>query len=121
MKARIKGTNTLVECERVSSIGNNSFGIKCKYINGPEAGVIEVIPGDCLVECDVKHDYKQLRNQAAIAAMQSLLSNEVYFKKLCDFFGTNDSPSNKLIEQVNYQAIQIANDLVHELKNNTDY
>ncbi len=53
--------------------------------------------------------------------MQGLLSNEIYFKKLCDFFSTNDVPSDKLIEQVNYQAIRIANDLVKELKNNADY
>jgi hypothetical protein len=66
-------------------------------------------------------DYKKLRNQAAVAAMQGLLSNEIYFKKLCDLFSTNDAPSDKLIKQVNYQAIRIANDLVKELKNNADY
>jgi hypothetical protein len=70
---------------------------------------------------DTIQDYKKLRNQAAVAAMQGLLSNEIYFKKLCDFFSTNDAPSDKLIEQVNYQAIRIANDLVKELKNNADY
>lgn len=70
---------------------------------------------------DTIQDYKKLRNQAAISAMQSLLSNEVYFKKLSGFFSTNDALSDKLIEQVNYQAIRIANDLVKELKNNADY
>ena len=118
MKSRIKGTNILVEC--IKFIPHESI-MQCKYVNGPNEGSIENIPIDFLVECDVKKDYKELRNQAAVAAMQGLLSNEIYFKKLCDFFGTNDSPSDKLIEQVNYQAIQIANDLVKELKNNADY
>ena len=118
MKARIKGTNILVECKGIGvGLGDNIKGISCKYINGPHRGATEVIPGECLVECDVKRDYTQLRNQAAIAAMQSLLSNEIYFKRLCDFFDCGDAPSPKLIEQVNFQAIKVADDLINELKN----
>lgn len=121
MKARIKGTNILVECKGIGvGLHDNIKGIDCIYINGPHRGASEVIPGECLVECDVKRDYKQLHNQAAIAAMQSLLSNEVYFKRLCDFFDCADSPSYKLIKQVNYQAIKVADDLINELKNKKD-
>lgn len=53
MKARIKGTNTIVECIRIDGFfGERGKGIYCQYINGEHPGAYETIPGDCLIEIE---------------------------------------------------------------------
>ena len=53
MKARIKGTDIIVECKGIDMmLGENGKGVRCRYLNGENKGAGEVIPGDCLVEME---------------------------------------------------------------------
>ncbi|MBP5723805.1 MAG: hypothetical protein J6X18_09585 [Bacteroidales bacterium] len=61
MKARIKGTNTIVECLDTGTLINENKGIECKHSNG----AIEVIPGDCLMEIENDFDWQSFRAEAA--------------------------------------------------------
>ncbi len=62
MKARIKGTDVIVECQGIGEIlGNGGSGVRCKYLTGEHKGTIETIPGDCLVELNDHPNWKELR------------------------------------------------------------
>ena len=62
MKARIKGTDIIVECSGVgTSPSNDGKGIECRYLTGRHKGASETIPGDCLVELDGEPNWKELR------------------------------------------------------------
>jgi hypothetical protein len=61
MKARIKGTDIIVECKGIGTIlGNEGSGIECRYLTGEHKGASETIPGDCLVEMDGDLNWREL-------------------------------------------------------------
>lgn len=100
MKARIKGTNIIVECIGIGTLINENNGIKCKHSNG----AMEVIPGDCLVELENDFDWKSFRAEAAKDILCHLLGDRY----------TGDSDNKGFV----FQAIGIANELVKQLKEN---
>lgn len=61
MKARIKGTNTIVECLEVDFLNYVGFEIKCKHSDGST----ELIPGDCLIELENDFNWQSFRVEAA--------------------------------------------------------
>lgn len=82
MKARIKGTNTIVECIRIDGFfGEKGKGIYCQYINGEHPGAYETIPGDCLVEIENNFDWQSFRNQAAKDILCAIINRENSFTK----------------------------------------
>lgn len=64
MKARIKGTNTIVECKGVGTLVNENKGIECQHIDG----AIDVIPADCLIELGESFDIKEPFNWQSFRA-----------------------------------------------------
>ena len=61
MKARIKGTNEIVECLGIDMICDTIKGIECVHSNGGG----EIIPGDCLIELENDFDWQSFRAEAA--------------------------------------------------------
>jgi len=60
MKARIKGTDIIVECMGIGTMLNDrGKGIECHYLTGEHKGAYETIPGDCLVEMDGDVNWKE--------------------------------------------------------------
>jgi hypothetical protein len=78
MKARIKGTNTIVECRGIGTLINENKGIECQHIDCS----IEVIPADCLIELSESFDIKEpfnwesFRNQTAKDILCDMIRNE---------------------------------------------
>lgn len=75
MKARIKGTNTIVECLEADYLDYVGFGIKCKHSNG----CYEIISGDCLIELENDFDWQSFRAEAAkdiLCSMIELIEHE---------------------------------------------
>lgn len=70
MKARIKGTNTIVECIDTGTLINENKGIECRHSNG----AIEVIPGDCLIELENDFDWQSFRVEAAKDILCAIIS-----------------------------------------------
>jgi hypothetical protein len=76
MKARIKGTNTIVECIKIDGFfGEKGKGVYCQYINGEIPGAYETIPGDCLIEIENDFDWQSFRAEAAKDILCSLISD----------------------------------------------
>lgn len=62
MKARIKGTDIIVECKGIGTLlGTDDSGIECRYLTGPDKNATETIPGDCLVELTDEPNWKEKR------------------------------------------------------------
>ena len=62
MKARIKGTDIIVECKGIGTLlGTGGSGIDCHYLTGDNKGAYETIPGDCLVELTDEPNWKEKR------------------------------------------------------------
>lgn len=75
MKARIKGTNTIVECIRIDGFfGEKGKGIYCQYVNGEHPGAYETIPGDCLIELENDFDLQSFRAEAAKDILCAIIS-----------------------------------------------
>jgi hypothetical protein len=75
MKARIKGTNTIVECIRIDGFfGEKGKGVYCQYINGEHSGAYETIPGDCLIELENDFDWQSFRAEAAKDILCAIIS-----------------------------------------------
>jgi hypothetical protein len=103
MKARIKGTNTIVECIRIDGFfGEKGKGVYCQYINGEHPGAYETIPGDCLIEIENDFDWQSFRAEAAKDILCHLL-NDRY---------SGDGDNNSFV----MQAIGIADELIKQLK-----
>ena len=73
MKARIKGTDTIVECLRLDE---DNKRIYCKYINGEFAGICDRIQSDCLVEIENDFDWQSFRNHVAKDILCAMIRNE---------------------------------------------
>ena len=74
MKAKVKGTNTIVECIRIEGFfGEKGKGVYCQYINGEHPGAYETIPGDCLIELENDFDWQSFRAEAAKDIMCAVL------------------------------------------------
>jgi hypothetical protein len=77
MKARIKGTNTIVECIRIDGFfGEKGKGVYCQYINGEHPGAYETIPGDCLIEIENDFDWQSFRAEAAKDILCAMLTDQ---------------------------------------------
>jgi hypothetical protein len=75
MKARIKGTNTIVECIKIDGFfGEKGKGVYCQYINGEIPGAYETIPGDCLIEIENDFDWQSFRAEAAKDILCAIIS-----------------------------------------------
>jgi len=77
MKARIKGTNTIVECIDTGTLINENKGIECRHSNG----AIEVIPGDCLIELENDFDWQSFRALAAKDILCAIINRESSFTR----------------------------------------
>ena len=103
MKARIKGTNTIVECIRIDGFfGEKGKGVYCQYINGEHPGAYETIPGDCLIELENDFDWQSFRNQAAKDILCALLSNP------------NETPKGDIFQLSH--AMFLVDELIKQLK-----
>lgn len=101
MKARIKGTNTIVECIRIEGfLGEKGKGIRCQYINGEHPGAYETIPGDCIIEIENDFDWQSFRVEAAKDILCALIH------KTDNFIGKDSAG----------YAIMIADELIKQLK-----
>lgn len=108
MKARIKGTDIIVECKGIGTIlGNEGSGIECKYLTGEHKGAIEAIPGDCLVEMDGEINWKELHAMmvmnftvASLARLGGMPADESARREIVD------------------AAIEMADDIKKRLKSN---
>lgn len=74
MKARIKGTNTIVECIESDHLNYVGFGIKCKHSNGR----YEIISGDCLIELENDFDWQSFRAAAAKDILCAIIQSGYY-------------------------------------------
>ena len=96
MKARIKGTDAVINVQPIYSVDGLSIESFVNVTNGDlfQPRAIDIIPNDT--------DWDALRNQAAIAAMQGMLSN----------------PQSYLREGDTYPkaAVRFSNELIEELK-----
>ena len=82
MKARIKGTNTIVECIRIDGFfEEKGKGVYCKYINGEHPGGYETIPGDCLIELENDFDLQSFRAEAAKDILCAIINRESPFTR----------------------------------------
>jgi hypothetical protein len=103
MKARIKGTNTIVECIRIDGFfGEKGKGVYCQYINGEHPGAYETIPGDCLIEIENDFDWQSFRAEAAKDILCAMLGN----KRNTDFCP----------DKIEF-SIKYADELIKSLKN----
>ena len=96
MKARIKGTNEIVECLEIGLWGDKSKGIRCKYSNGS----YEVIPGDSLIEIEDTFDWQSFRNQAAKDILCAMLGNKRNTDFCPDKIGFSIKYADELIKQL---------------------
>lgn len=77
MKARIKGTDRIVDCEEiVVSPAGNIKGFKCRDINS-KMEIEEVIPAGCLIEIQ-DFDWQSFRVEAAKDIMCSIIQSGYY-------------------------------------------
>jgi hypothetical protein len=89
MKARIKGTNTIVECIRIDGFfGEKGKGVYCQYINGEHPGAYETIPGDCLIELENDFNWRSFRAEAAKDILCSMINH----------FGTSNIDMNDVVK-----------------------
>jgi hypothetical protein len=103
MKARIKGTNTIVECIRIDGFfGEKGKGVYCQYINGEHPGAYETIPGDCLIELENDFDWQSFRAEAAKDILCSIIQSGYY--------------GEDRIAHQSELAVGYANELVKQLK-----
>lgn len=109
MKARIKGTNTIVECKGIGTLVNENKGIECQHIDGS----IEVIPADCLIELGESFDIKEPFNWQSFRA-------EAAKDILCAVIsgGISSGAGSIIPEKENLVkvSIDIADELVKQLK-----
>lgn len=109
MKARIKGTNTIVKCKGIGTLINENKGIECQHIDGS----IEVIPADCLIELGDSFDLKEpfnwqsFRNQAA----KDILCQTINFETI-----SVGGKSRINEERAVKKAIVYADELIKQLK-----
>lgn len=102
MKARIKGTNTIVECIESDHLGYVGFGIKCKHSNGR----YEIISGDCLIELENDFDWQSFRAEAAKDIFCTLIP-----------FGKDEGlTKEETLEYCVKNAVFIADKLISKLK-----
>lgn len=107
MRARIKGTDIVVDCERIDEISSDhSPGIRCKYLTGEFEGTHETIPGDCLVEMKSNIDWEKLNVSMIIDFVSASIVN-------LGEIPTDRETRMKMIDS----AIELANDLEEKLKN----
>ena len=102
MKARIKGTNTIVECTDTGTLINENKGIECRHSNG----AIEVIPGDCLVELENEFDWQSFRAEAAKDILCAVLPRLEII----------DGDFQQSIENAINNSINVADELIKQLK-----
>lgn len=109
MKARIKGTNIIVECKGIGTLINENKGIECKHIDGS----IEVIPADCLIELgesfDLKEpfDWQSFRAEAAKDILCATLSGGI---------ASGAAGILEKKELIVERSIEIADELIKQLK-----
>ena len=107
MKARIKGTNTIVECIRIDGFfGEKGKGVYCQYINGEHPGAYETIPGDCLTELENDFDWKSFRAEAAKDILCAVLPRIKII----------DGDFQQSIENAISNSIDVADKLIKQLK-----
>lgn len=83
MKARIKGTNIIVECIDTGTLINENKGVECKHSNG----ATEVIPGDCLIELENDFNWQSFRAEAAKDILCAMIAK----------FGTSSIDMNDVV------------------------
>lgn len=106
MKARIKGTNTIVECIRIEGFfGEKGKGVYCQYINGEHPGAYETIPGDCLIELENDFDWESFRAEAAKDILCAMIGEVIKQRNGSD-----------LIDNTVRSAIVITDNLISKLK-----
>jgi hypothetical protein len=103
MKARIKGTNTIVECVDTGTLINENKGIECRHSNG----AIEVIPGDCLIELENDFDWQSFRAEAAKDILIAVLNGVI-----------SSGATSTLLEEekIVKGVIEITDELIKQLK-----
>lgn len=105
MKAKIKGTNTIVKCRGIGTLINENTGIECQHIDGS----IEVIPADCLIELSESFDIKEpfnwqsFRNQAAKDILCAMLTDQRI---------SETTPYKDLVKR----SLECTNELIKKLK-----
>lgn len=108
MKARIKGTNIIVECKGIGTLTNENKGIECKHTDGS----VEVIPADCLIEVsdtfDIKEqfDWKSFRVEAAKDILCAVLPRIEII----------DGNFQQSIVNTIYNSVDVADMLIKQLK-----
>lgn len=109
MKARIKGTNTIVKCRGIGTLINENKGIECQHIDGS----IEVIPADCLIELGESFDIKETFNWQSFCnqASKDILCATISGGIAC---GATDLMGEK--ENIVKLSIEIADELISQLK-----
>lgn len=103
MKARIKGTNTIVECLDTGTLINGNKGIECRHSNG----AIEVIPGDCLIELENDFDWQSFRAEAAKDILCVVLEKAI---------SSGNLSSIKQYPELIHECIVISDELIKQLK-----
>ena len=64
--------------------------------------------------------WEDLRNQAAIAAMQGLLTNENYSSYMArEAKRQSEKPAEAFLEAISKDAVELANNLIEELRNSS--
>ena len=107
MKARIKGTNTIVECIRIDGFfGEKGKGVYCQYINGEHPGAYETIPGDCLIELENDFDWQSFRAEAAKDILCAVLPRIAII----------DGDIQQSIENAISNSIDVADELIKQLE-----
>lgn len=107
MKARIKGTNIIVECIRIDGFfGEKGKGIYCQYINGEHPGAYETIPGDCLIELENTFDWQSFHAEAAKDILCAVLPRIEII----------DGDFHQTIENAISNSIDVADELIKQLK-----
>ena len=110
MKARIKGTDIIVECKGIGTmLSDSGKGVGCRYLTGEHKGASEAIPGDCLVEMDGEINWKELHammvanfTMASLARLGGMPVDESARREIVD------------------AAIEMADDIEKRLKNKKD-
>lgn len=109
MKARIKGTNTIVECRGIGTLINENKGIECKHIDGS----IEVIPADCLIELSESFDIKEPFNWESFRAEAAKDIFCVAFDRTIE---KGDIEIIREFKELIGECVLIADELIKQLK-----
>ncbi|MCR4849056.1 MAG: hypothetical protein K5920_09450 [Bacteroidales bacterium] len=99
MKARIKGTDRIVDCEEiVVSPAGNIKGFKCRDINS-EMEIEEVIPAECLIEIQ-DFDWQSFRAEAVKAFIAASITHGTELKSIDEVVDTCIYIADLLIDKL---------------------